>query len=49
MLPDLDLTQSAMRFYDRTINDLIDARGFYLVLRVKRWGVVAGEGRVEGV
>ena len=46
----MDLTQSAMRFYDRTNNDLIDARGFYLVLRVKRWGVVAGgEGRVEGV
>ena len=44
----MDLTQSAMRFYDRTNNDLIDARGFYLVLRVKRWGVVAGGGEGEG-
>ena len=46
----MDLAQSAVRFYDSTNNDLIEARFFYLVLRVKRWGVVAGgEGRVEGV
>ena len=46
-----DLAQSAMLFYDSTNNDLIDARGFYLVLRVKRWGMMEGEGEgvVEGI
>ena len=39
-----------MRFYDSTNNDLIDARGFLFVLRVKRWGMVGGGGGgVEGV
>ena len=33
-----------MCFYDSTNNDLIDARGFYLVLRVKKWGMVGGGG-----
>ena len=41
----MDLAQSAMRVYDSTNNDLIDARDFYLVLfRVKRWGVVGRGG-----
>ena len=31
-----------MCFYDSTKNALIDARGFYLVLRVKKWGIVGG-------
>ena len=34
-----DLAQSAMCFYDSTNNDLIEARFFYLILRVKSWGV----------
>ena len=34
----MDLAQSAMCFYDSTNNDLIDARFFYLVWRVKRCG-----------
>ena len=38
----MDLAQSAMCFYDSTNNDLVDARFFYLILRVKRWGVVGG-------
>ena len=42
----MDLVQSAMCFYDSTNNDLIDARFFYLILRIKRWEVVGG--RVDG-
>ena len=41
-----DLAQSAMCFYDSTNNDLIDARFFYLILRIKRWEVVGG--RMDG-
>ena len=40
-----DLAQSAMCFYDSTNNDLIEARFFYLILRVKSWG---GEGGAVG-
>ena len=39
-----DLAQSAVCFYDSTKNGLMDARGFYLVLRVKKWGMVRGGG-----
>ena len=42
----MDLVQSAMCFYDSTNNDLIDARFFYLILRIKRWEVVGG--RMDG-
>ena len=43
-----DVAQSAMCFYHSTNNDLIDTSGFYLILRVKRWGVVKGGGGVAG-
>lgn len=37
-----------MCFYNSTNNDLIEAKFFFLILRVKSWGVVGRGGRGNG-